>query len=492
MHSPEKVVINSASEENEPLLNQLGNGHSTTQSSSVTQEEKSGFTRKQLITLLSLGVTSAIQSSSFAILTPFFPVEAAKKGATQWQIGLMFGIYALISFVISPLFGKILPRVGGKFMFLSGLWVSAGCIMLFGVLDRLEPGRQFVNFCFLMRCVGAVGSAACGTASFALISNCFPNNIAQMIAWMETFSAIGIIAGPTIGGLFYQIGGYELPFFALGGACLLCVPINILILPSQSGQSREMGSIRKLLVIPSVWPICFAIMMVPAGLGFFDATMALHLQQFNVSPLTIGLMFLLAAGIYGVFSPLWGYLADKKKYTRLMIQIGFILMAVSYLLIGPSPLLQIKSSLENIYIGLVTFGFGLGNGLVPTFQDIMISARKRGMDDSMATHSVTSGLFNSFFALGNFFGPTLGGVMVQSIGFEWSVTILAAACIMVTILVLITDLVENRCGRSPQRPPRKKSHVVYTIVEGENETLVPPYPSVQDISTQISQGDINC
>ena len=33
--------------------------------------------------------------------------------------------------------------------------------------------------------------------------------------------------------------------------------------------------------------------------------------QFNLSPTVIGLVFLLVGGCYALFSPLWGYLADK-------------------------------------------------------------------------------------------------------------------------------------------------------------------------------------
>ncbi|PIK58154.1 putative MFS-type transporter SLC18B1 [Apostichopus japonicus] len=466
-------------DETEPLLNGHANGHSkkteTNQDEPQKNDNKPFLTRRQLLTLLSLGITSTLQNASFAILTPFFPVEASKKGTKQWQIGLIFGIYSLISFVISPLCGKILPRVGGKFMFLSGLWISAGCNMLFGALDRLQSGPQFIYFCFLLRCVGAVGSAACGTASFALITNCFPNNIAQMLAWMETFSGLGVMIGPFIGGVFYQIGGYQLPFLVLGGACMVCVPINIFLLPSQRDVSSEMGSMRQLFTIPTVWPICIAIMMVPAGLGFFDATIALHAQQFDVTPVTIGMMFLLTGGIYACLSPLWGYLADKKKYTRLMIEIGFIFIATSYLFIGPSPLLKMKSSLTNIWIGLVILGVGLGSGLVPTFQDVMMSARKYGMPDTMATHSVTSGLFNSMFALGSFIGPTFGSLMVQQIGFEWSVTVFALAAVIVTILVLVMDLCEKNCGRSG-----KSSKVIFSIVEDDRESFLPASAGIQD------------
>ena len=37
-----------------------------------------------------------------------------------------------------------------------------------------------------------------------------------MFACLETFFGIGLIVGPTVGGALYSVGGYTLPFAALG------------------------------------------------------------------------------------------------------------------------------------------------------------------------------------------------------------------------------------------------------------------------------------
>ena len=38
-----------------------------------------------------------------------------------------------------------------------------------------------------------------------------------MFAILETFFGLGMILGPFIGGLLYEIGGFILPFVILGG-----------------------------------------------------------------------------------------------------------------------------------------------------------------------------------------------------------------------------------------------------------------------------------
>jgi hypothetical protein len=40
------------------------------------------------------------------LLAPFLPAEALKKGITETQIGIIFGIFELVLLVLSPIFGK--------------------------------------------------------------------------------------------------------------------------------------------------------------------------------------------------------------------------------------------------------------------------------------------------------------------------------------------------------------------------------------------------
>ena len=49
----------------------------------------------------------------------------------------------------------------------------------------------------------------------------------------ELAGGLGFAVGPVIGGILYQIGGFRLPFFAVGGLVLLFViPCFILIKPT--------------------------------------------------------------------------------------------------------------------------------------------------------------------------------------------------------------------------------------------------------------------
>jgi MFS family permease len=42
-----------------------------------------------------------------SIMAPFFPREAAEKGLSETLSGFVFSFYALVMFLTSPIFGKI-------------------------------------------------------------------------------------------------------------------------------------------------------------------------------------------------------------------------------------------------------------------------------------------------------------------------------------------------------------------------------------------------
>ena len=89
------------------------------------------LTRSQIVTLVLITMYFFLASAYYALFAPFLPGylflsfvdlnyiqliqnnnktnrNALKKGVSQTQVGMMFGIYQLVIFIFSPIFGKIL------------------------------------------------------------------------------------------------------------------------------------------------------------------------------------------------------------------------------------------------------------------------------------------------------------------------------------------------------------------------------------------------
>ncbi|KAM8790321.1 MFS-type transporter SLC18B1 isoform 1-T1 [Rhynchonycteris naso] len=388
------------------------------------RETLSRLSREQLLVLISAASMNLGSMLCYSILGPFFPKEAKKKGAGNTIIGMMFGCYALFEFLATLLFGKYLVHIGAKFMFGAGMFVSGGVTILFGILDQVPEGPIFIAMCFLLRIIDAISFAAAITASFAILIKAFPNNVATVLGSLEIFSGLGLVLGPPLGGFLYQSFGYEFPFIFLGCIILLMVPLNLYILPNFESTPVKQ-SFWKLISLTKITLITFVINSLSACFGFLDPTLSLFvLKKFNLPAGYVGLIFLSMALPYTISSPLFGLLSDKMPHLRKWFLVfGNIITAVCYVLLGPMPVLHIKSQLWLLVLMLAVNGISAGMSLIPTFPEILSCAYDNGFEEGLSTLALVSGLFSAMWSVGAFIGPTLGGFLYEKIGFEWAAAI---------------------------------------------------------------------
>ncbi|KAK7091110.1 MFS-type transporter SLC18B1-like [Littorina saxatilis] len=403
-------------------------GPSTSPDAGETSFSFRRLSREKKWTLVTMAFANFVACTCFSLLAPFFPAEAAKKGASQTVIGLIFSCFELWIFVSAPIYGNFLTRIGSRFMFISGLFVCGGCAILFGVLDKCPSGVTFMVMCFLVRTVEALGASAFITASFAIIANEFPAQVSTVFGALETFSGLGLMVGPPIGGALFELGGFGLPFWVMGGILMTCACLTALLMPSRPDSHRpNRGSMFLMLTSPLVLVTTVTIVSGSYSLGFLDPTLAGHLSQFNLRTVYVGLVFIIPATLYALTAPLWGYLSDSKGVSYPFIIIGNTVSVAAFLLIGPSPLLPfLKHELWLVILSLAIMGLSVGSALVCTLKCLFNGAKMVGFEDNLDTYGMVSGFFNSAFSFGTFIGPTVGSAIQDYKGFDWAATVTAA------------------------------------------------------------------
>lgn len=397
------------------------------------------FNKSQKMTLLSLALVDFMCFCSMSIMAPFFPREAAEKGLSNTMSGFVFGFYALVMFISSPIFGKILPILGAKFLFLSGVILTGTCNILFGLLEYVDDCTLFSVLCFLIRGFEAVGASAFSTASYVFVVHAFPGKIGSVLGILETFVGLGMSVGPAVGGLLYSLGGFELPFFVLGVSMVAIVPLNAYLLPPVTDfvVSTGGGSIKKLLKVPAVIVTSIVVIIISSVWAFLDPTLEPHLREFNLSPEEIGLIFLLFSALYGISSPLWGWLTDKINNHWTMMVWGMLFSTLALLLLGPCPYIPfLKNTLWLNLIALSALGVFVALALLPTFQGLLKSAIDGGCEDSLATYSLVAGVWSGMYSLGEVLGPSLGGFLLTQYGFPMSATVMAGLTLITGIIAL--------------------------------------------------------
>lgn len=405
-------------------------------------------TRKQLITLVVFSVAQFCNAVCVSLQAPFYPSEAEKKGATATQYGLVFGIFELTVFLVSPIYGKFLNKIGAKFINNAGIFTVSVMSILFGFLDRIDDTNTFIGMSFAIRIVEALGNAAFVTSAFSIVAKEFPKNVGGAFATMETFFGLGLIAGPTVGGALYELGGYTLPFVSLGIVLLLAATFTCCMLPATGAEPNtsesSRGSLFAALRLPSILLAIFSILSTSISIGFLQATLEPHMRPLGLTPFQMGLMFVLNGATYAVSAPCWGWLCDRWLSPRSVTAFGAVTVAVAFLFVGPVPFLPIDMSLSVIVCALIVHGVGMGAELVSTFTGAHRDAIANGFPDDLSTYGLISGIWTSAFALGCFIGPSVGGVLLDHIGFAWSTVIIVA----LHILVFVSTTTFIWCRRS--------------------------------------------
>nr|XP_023024252.1 MFS-type transporter SLC18B1-like [Leptinotarsa decemlineata] len=420
------------------------------------------FSCRQKVCLAILAAAEFTSFCSMSIMAPFYPQEAANKGMSESMAGFVFGYYALIIFLSSPFFGKILPKVGAKFLFIAGMFSSGVCSIGFGTLHYIEEYTWFTVASFVVRGVEALGASAYSTAGYVIIVNIFPENAGTVRGILETFVGLGMSAGPGIGGLLYAVGGFGLPFYVMGIIMICITPLNMCLVPKceKISVDKNSGSITNLLQLPPVITTCFIMVTASMTWGFLDPTLEPHLRKFQLSATNVGLIFLILSATYGISCPICGYLSDKlNSYWWLMI-VGLFGSSATLLFLGPSPMLNlfIEDSVWLNIVALSVLGVFAAMALMPTYQYILDSSLEHGYADNLATHSVIAGLWSSIYSLGDVLGPILGGTLLENYHFPVSATSFAVLNFVVGVFSLIFFVYVKKTPNVVNFPKVSPSH----------------------------------
>ncbi|PAA83105.1 hypothetical protein BOX15_Mlig010620g1, partial [Macrostomum lignano] len=401
----------------------IANGASDISESAENSESSSTYRGANIFLLITLSVSNFFAALSFSVLSPFFPGAAEAKGISLTLTGIIIGEFELMIFLSSPFVVHIAAHVGNRFVYICGLFICGTCSVLFGVLEYCPNGSTFAIMCLLTRGIGAFGGGIFLVSSFAILAHSFPDKVSTVTGIVEMALGLGYMVGPALGGAFYDLGGFRLPFFTVGGLVLLTAVAAYLFtpaLPAESGEHNRSASFLKFFSIPIALAILISYAATGAMYGMLDATMEPYLTAaFHFSSTIIGLIFLTPSLVYTLSAVLWGRLTDSMGWGIGVLIFGLIGCTIGVFFINPASfVLPIKPTLFTLLPALVLVGLGSSAVMIPVYGLCLDAAYANGMDENIATINLVSGVTNSAYSLGVFIGPTLGGRLYDTIGFD--------------------------------------------------------------------------
>ena len=178
-------------------------------------------------------VTSLIINAAIAIVGPFFPPEAEKKGVDVNIIGYIFSVYPFSFVIVSLIVPRILHFYSRKTVFLAGSIVYAFSVIGFGLIIYLHHDR-FLVWAFILRALQGGSNAAVYTTTYSVFSMQYEGHDIMLInsIFKSTIGA-GMILGLGCGTLILMYFNYAAPFIAFGVAFLIYIPLVKEFFPSE-------------------------------------------------------------------------------------------------------------------------------------------------------------------------------------------------------------------------------------------------------------------
>ncbi len=140
-----------------------------------------------------------INMLGFGIIVPLLPFYAHSFDSPPWQMALIFSAYSVGAFFGEPFWGRLSDRYGRKPILISTITANGLCYLCLAFAPTIEAA-------FLIRLLGGL-AAGNGAVIQGYIADVTPvEKRARQLSYQGAAWNVGLIVGPSIGGLFAHTG----------------------------------------------------------------------------------------------------------------------------------------------------------------------------------------------------------------------------------------------------------------------------------------------
>ena len=381
-------------------------------------------------------LTIFIDLLGFGIIIPLLPDFLKNVIMAQGSmIGLVVGIYSLMQFVFTPVWGSLSDIYGRKPILIMSLSGNVISYILMGlVFSGIYPS---IILLVVSRALAGIFSANLSAAQSVVSDITTKENRSKGMGVIGAAFGLGFVFGPAMGGLLSFNFGYGLPIFLAAGfsliAAILCMTIFKETLPAElmAHNKRNFKGVRVInikavkdviqnkrvgIFVIIFFFITFSFANIHATfLLFAERSDGLSLNQEEVG-LLLSFIGVVAAIVQGTLIKFFKEKLGEERsltYGNILTAIGLLLIPFSFSV----PILLIA-------LAVLAFGSGLSNPMV-----LGLISQNVGQDEQGSVLGINQALGS----LARFFGPVWGGFVYQNLGFQYP--FITGAVFMVLIIL---------------------------------------------------------
>ena len=369
---------------------------------------------------------------AYSIIAPLFPIAAEKHGINEEVLGYLISICALVCFCVSPFVPLIIKKFGRIFILYTSTFAEASCVLSYGFFNYIPSHHSFIIISFTIRIIHGLFCGIVSIIIYSIISSISTDEEVQMaLGYMEIAWCIGLSAGPLFASIFYKIGGFTLPFLALGSLLYISVYLTKIISAENINSEENSDNKEESSYFKSVFHLNIILNILAITLGiiattFYFPCLTNHLtNNYHLSVSIASLFFIVGMVFYMFFLRYLTAITNKLGMEKTPC-LGLLMITFGSLFVYP--VFPIPQNLFSILIGLCLIG-GAGAPLnVPGL--INMSNYLKIYDtnlDELTSNDIASTLYSLANSIGDFLGPTLGGFLSTKFGFK-------NCCLIVSVL----------------------------------------------------------
>lgn len=379
------------------------------------------------IILCYLNVLSAM---SFSLIAPLLPPLWKEKGISNEICSYIISSLCVTQILTALYCPNLIQKYGQKKLFLVSVIGQTICTFYYGLMVFVHNNSLFITTGFLNRLLHGFFTSIVNIISFsmtALINK--GKDLERAMGYMELSWGIGFSVGPAVIGVFYDIGGYCLPFIIIGIIYISGVYFFYQI-PDEDfgeGNSNENKDENKennnflflsVMLYPQAIILMGCLMVQLNNTDFYIPTLVNYLKDsFSIQTSRASLFFLPQTLGYIICTQVINQLTDLCNNFRLML-IGHIFGAFCCLLTAPIGILP--QSYIFIIIGIFLQGFVAGMINIPGYVELNNFGKYLYPNNSLLSRDIPSSLFNFSFFVGDLIEPVFGSWINFHFGFHMS------------------------------------------------------------------------
>ncbi|XP_064473475.1 uncharacterized protein LOC135388089 isoform X2 [Ornithodoros turicata] len=361
----------------------------------------------------------------------FYPPLASSRGLAAWKFGFVFSAYKvgmlLGAFISERVVYKASPRAG----YLGGQGGQVICLVLFGALYWINGAEELLAWSMIFALACNATAVMYFASMFAVQTSVFRDKAGLLIASLEFLFGLGGLVGAVIGGALIDLWAYPLPYFAVAAMLCLSLPFMTMIRPQwkreaamENKRKLVTSAYFKLLTNPSFLTDMITAAIPLGMMAFNEDTLEPYLRNFHLTNTQIGLVFTVQCVGYCTGSLLSGYFSINKLETTSMF-LGTTLCAISYLMIGPAPFINMEPSLGLMYLSCALMGLGGAALFTCGYMHGLRTAILSGYPDDIRTNSVVASIVFVNMFLSSVGTAPLAGYLTQEFGYRAASTALS-------------------------------------------------------------------